>query len=110
MRESIDLSEMRGILATALAGFAVYHCGYAQDIEMEVDSNLEDGTFDALEYPLHHLVSIGDIDGVRSEIENNLNLNVQNNHGWTPLMFAVEHGRPEIFNLVCIYFEAENMC
>lgn len=91
---------MTKFFVTLLTAFALYHSGSAQDVEMEVDANLEDGTFDAQEYPIHHSVSIGDVDAVRTEIENNSDLNVKNTHGWTPLMFAVEHGREEIFNLV----------
>lgn len=91
---------MTRFFGAILASIAVFHSVKAEDVVMEVDATLEDGTFDAQEYPLHHLVSIGDVDGVRTEIENSADLNVQNTHGWTPLMFAVEHGRDDIFYMV----------
>jgi len=83
-----------------LAGLAVCYFANCQEIEMEVDATLEDGTFDAQEFPLHHFVSEGDIEAVEDQIRDGEDLNVQNIHGWTPLMFAVEKGREEIFNML----------
>ncbi len=83
-----------------IVSIALFYFAVAQDSIVEVEATDSTVFQQEDENELIHAASVGDFNSVENEIKNNANLNYQNVHGWTPLIFAVENNHMNVFEMV----------
>jgi ankyrin repeat protein len=49
---------------------------------------------------IHYAAKAGDIEAVKQHLDAGVDVNAENNHGWTPLQFAAKDGHKKIVELL----------
>lgn len=75
------------LLIFVLVGLAGTYTATAQEFEEGVNT---EGQYEEPESPLFHAASTGNVGVIEHELASGNDVNMRNEDGWTPLMFATE--------------------